>query len=85
MEEHKLFQQTKCANNIISGKIFLQEKPSPSSSSGSIGGAGGGGGGGMGGLGGLFAGGMPKLKAAGERGKPGTGGMTKIEYHKIPC
>ncbi len=37
----------------------------------------------MGGLGGLFAGGMPKLKAAGERGKPGTGGMTKIEYHKI--
>ena len=27
------------------------------------------------GLGGLFAGGMPKLRPAAERGKPGTGGM----------
>ena len=30
------------------------------------------------GLGGLFAGGMPKLKGAGERGKPGTGGMKEF-------
>ena len=30
------------------------------------------------GLGGLFAGGIPKLKSAGERGKPGTGGMKEF-------
>ena len=30
------------------------------------------------GLGGLFAGGMPKLKPGGERGKPGTGGMKQF-------
>ena len=35
------------------------------------------------GLGGLFAGGMPKLKSAAERGKPGTGGRKKINIRII--
>ena len=36
------------------------------------------------GLGGLFAGGMPKLKSAGERGRPGTGGRkNEIKVFKL--
>ena len=35
------------------------------------------------GLGGLFAGGMPKLKSAAERGRPGRGGK-KIKYSRTP-
>lgn len=88
-----LLNNTSCSTRqipltIISGKIFLQDKPSPSSSSGNVGGGGGGGGssGGMGaspmGLGGLFAGGMPKLKSAGERGRPGTGGMKEYNVRR---